>query len=103
MRTLGFSKLQVNGVLWFNLGLITVTGILVGTWTGRLLASSLLPLLEVAELGRRITPPMVLETNWLAMAAAYSILAAAALGTVGILAWAISHLDIQRVLRAGGA
>ena len=29
MRTLGFSKLQVNGVLWFNLGLITVTGILV--------------------------------------------------------------------------
>lgn len=103
MRTLGFSKLQVNGVLWFNLGLITVTGILVGTWTGRLLASSLLPLLEVAELGRRITPPMVLETNWWAMASAYSILAVAALGTVGILAWAISHLDIQRVLRAGGA
>ena len=102
LRTLGFSRLQVNGVLWFNLTLIVVLGVLAGTWGGQLLGGALLPLLEIAEQGTKVIPSMVLETNWIALGVAYGILVAAAIVTVVALAWAISRLDIQRLLRAGG-
>jgi len=102
LRTLGFSRPQVNGILWFNLVLVVLSGIAVGTWGGQWLGGALLPLLEVAEEGRRVTPPMVLATNWLALGVAYTVLAAATAATVMALAWAISHLDVQRLLRAGG-
>ena len=101
LRTLGFSGLQVNGVLWFNLTLIVVSGVVMGTWGGQLLGGALLPLLEIAEHGTRVVPPMVLETNWTALGVAYGVLLAATLVTVAVLAWAISHLEIQRLLRAG--
>jgi hypothetical protein len=78
-----------------------VSGVLVGTWGGQVLGRALLPLLEVAEHGTRVIPPMVLETNWTALGVAYGVLLAATLVTVAVLSWAISHLEIQRILRAG--
>ena len=101
LRTIGFSSMQINGVLWFNLSLAVVSGALLGTVGGRWLSSSLIPLLEMAEEGVRVTPPMVLETNWAVLGATYGMLAVAAVATVGALAWAVSHLDVQRVLRHG--
>ena len=103
LRTVGFSRPQVNRVLWFNLVLVVVIGTAVGTWGGQALGTALLPLLEVAEGGARVTPPMVLVTNWFALGGAYLVLAIAAFITVAALGWAIAHLDIQRILRAGGA
>jgi hypothetical protein len=102
LRSLGFSRLQVNGVVWFNLILVVTLGLAVGTWGGQWLGATLLPLLEVAEGGTRVTPPMVLETNWSTLVLAYAILAAATAATVVALAWAISRLDIQRLLRVEG-
>ena len=103
LRSLGFSQIQVNGVVWFNLALVVVFGVLIGTWGGQLLGTALLPLLEVAEGGTRVTPPMVLETNWSALGLAYAFLGGATVATVVALAWAISHLEIQRLLRVEGA
>ena len=101
MRTMGFSRPQVTAVLWFNLALVVVAGVLIGTAGGQWLGQIMLPLLELAEEGKRVTPPMVLETNWLAVAGAYLVLGLAALVTVAALAWAIAHLEVQRLLRAG--
>ena len=101
LRTLGFSRLQVNGLLWFNLTLIVGLGILIGTWGGQLLGRTLLPLLEIAEQGTRVVPSMVLQTNWVALGAAYGVLGVATIITVVVLAWAISRLEIQRLLRSG--
>jgi len=103
LRTVGFSRPQLNRVLWFNLVLVVVVGVAVGTWGGQGLGTALLPLLEVAEGGSQVVPPMVLVTNWYALGGAYLLLAVATFITVAALAWAISHLDVQRILRAGGA
>ena len=102
LRSLGFSRLQVNGVVWFNLVLVVALGLGIGTWGGQWLGATLLPLLEVAEGGTRVTPPMVLETNWSTLGLAYAILMAATAATVVALAWAISRLDLQRLLRVEG-
>ena len=103
LRTLGFSRGQLNGVVWFNLFLMVVCGVGLGTLAGVVIGNSLLPILEVAEEGVRVTPPMVLQTNWFALLISYLILAAVTVITVGWLAWIITKLEVQRVLRAGEA
>ena len=58
LRTLGSTGGQLRGIVWFNLFLIVVCGVVMGTWVGQLIGVSILPLMEVAEEGSRITPPM---------------------------------------------
>jgi hypothetical protein len=57
----------------------------------------------VAEEGVRVTPPMVLQTNWLTLLVSYLVLAAVTGGTVLWLAWLTARLEIQQVLRIGEA
>ena len=103
LRTLGFSKGQVNGVVWFTLLVVVVCGLGLGTWAGQQIGASLLPILEVAEEGVRVTPPMILQTNWLTLLVSYLVLAAVTGGTVLWLAWLTARLEIQQVLRIGEA
>lgn len=99
LRSLGFSRLQVNGIVWFNLAITFTFGLAAGTLGGQLLGIAVLPLLEVAEDGSRITPPMLLQNNWPAVAFSYLVLGVATLITVAILAWALGKLELQRLLR----
>jgi hypothetical protein len=103
LRTLGSSAGQLRGIVWFNLFLIVVCGVAMGTWVGQLIATSLLPLMEVAEEGERVTPPMALTTNWLSLAASYAVLALVTVVTVVWLAWLSSKIQVQQVLRMGDA
>ena len=103
LRTLGFSRGQLNGVLWLNLVLIVLFGVGLGTWAGYQIGATLLPLLEVAEGGVRVTPPMVLHTNWTSLLVSYSILAGVAVSTLVWLAWLATKLEVQKVLRIGEA
>ncbi len=103
LRTLGSSAGQLNGMVWFNLLLMVVCGVGLGTWAGQQIGAALLPVLEVAEGGVRVTPPMTLQTDWLTLAVAYLALVAVAVGNVVWLAWFTARLDVQQVLRAGEA
>ncbi|MQF80407.1 hypothetical protein FIL93_01030 [SAR202 cluster bacterium AD-493-K16_JPT_193m] len=60
---------------------------------------SVLPLLEVAEDGSRITPPMAIRNNWYAMVVAYVVIGVATFVTVLTLAWAIGRLELQKLIR----
>jgi hypothetical protein len=101
LRALGFTGRQLMGVIWFTFILVVAVGIGLGTWAGHRVASGLLPLLEVAETGGRITPPMVLETPWRGLLAVYGALGAGAGVAAAVLARAVARLDLQGVLRRG--
>ena len=103
MRTLGFSRLQLNGVVWFNLLLVAACGVGLGTWAGQLMAASVLPILEIAEEGVRVTPPMVVRINWGVLLGTYAVLAVVTAVTVVWLAVVTARLELQRVLRIGEA
>jgi ABC-type antimicrobial peptide transport system permease subunit len=103
LRTLGSSRGQLNGLIWFGLFLVVCCGMALGTWAGIWIGASILPVLEVAEGGVRVTPPMLLQTNWLTLLAAYLVLAVVTLGTLVWLAWFTARLEVQQVLRAGEA
>jgi ABC-type antimicrobial peptide transport system permease subunit len=103
LRTLGSTGGQLRGIVWFNLFLIVICGVALGTWVGQLIGSSLLPLMEVAEEGERVTPPMAFTTDWLALGVSYLVLAVVTVGTVLWLAWLSSKIQVQQVLRMGDA
>ena len=98
---MGSSRGQVNGVVWFSLFLVVACGIGLGTWAGQQVGASILPILEIGEGGTRVTPPMVLQTNWGTLAVAYLVLASVTAATVVWLAWFTGRMEVQRVLRAG--
>ena len=101
LRTLGSTRRQLNGVVWFNLAIVVIAGVAVGTWAGAQIGAALLPVLEVAEGGVRATPPLTFETDWRMLALAYAVLAVVSIVTVVWLAYVTGRLEVQRVLRAG--
>ena len=101
LRTLGSTRGQLNGVVWFNLAIVVIAGVAVGTWAGAQIGAALLPVLEVAEGGVRATPPLTFETDWRMLALAYAVLGTVSVVTVIWLAFVTSRLEVQRVLRAG--
>ena len=101
LRTMGAPGGQLNGMVWFNLLLILICGVGLGAWAGQQIGNALLPALEVAEGGMRVTPPMALQTNGGTLLAAYLTLAAVAVGNGLGLAWFTARLEVQQVLRAG--
>jgi ABC-type antimicrobial peptide transport system permease subunit len=131
LRTLGSSKRQLNGVVWFNLFLVVICGIGLGSLAGQLLVGgigipswseppldkfnilhlmelaldmfNILPLMEVAEEGVPVTPPMALRTNWVTLLVSYLFLAGVTAGTVVGLAWFTARMEVQQVLRIGDA
>ena len=109
LRTLGFTREQLKGLVWFNLLLVVAIGIGLGAWSGQLLGEGVLgvggvlPVLEIGEEGARITPPMVFETNRVTLLTSYLVLAAIAVGTAVWLGWLTGRLEVQRVLRIGEA
>ena len=101
MRTLGSSRAQLTGIVWFSVILVVACGIGLGSWVGQWIGASLLPLMEVAEEGARVTPPMVLQTDWSTMLMSYLVLAGVTAGTVAWLAWITFRMEVQQVLRIG--
>lgn len=103
LRTLGSTGGQMRGIVWFNLFLIVLCGVALGTWVGQLIGSSLLPLMELAEEGERVTPPMAFTTDWFSLMVSYGVLAAVTAITVVWLAWLSAKIQVQQVLRMGDA
>ena len=103
LRTIGFSTRQLNGVVWFHLVLVVVLGVGLGTLAGHVIGARLLPIMEWAEEGVRVAPPMLFRTDWLTLLISYLVLAGVTACTVVWLAWLTSKLEVQRVLRIGEA
>jgi len=85
-------------------GQLLVGGISMGSWAEPVLNMfNILPLMEVAEEGVPVTPPMVLRTNWVTLLVSYLFLAGVTAGTVVGLAWFTAKMEVQQVLRIGDA
>lgn len=101
LRTLGISRGQMLTILWVGLSIMVISGVALGTLLGWLLGASLLPLMEVAEAGERITPSLVFTADWQRLLISYAVLAAVALFSGLWLAWLTGRLRLHQVLRMG--
>ena len=103
LRTLGSTGGQLRGIVWFNLFLVVICGLALGTWVGQLIGVSILPLMEVAEGGERVTPPMAFTVDWRSLMVSYLVLAVVTVVTVVWLAWLSAKIQVEQVLRMGDA
>ena len=101
LRTLGVSRRQMLTMLWAGLGIMVLSGVALGTLLGWLLGASVLPLMEVAEAGQRVTPSLVFTADWQRLLISYAVLAAVALLAGLWLAWLTGRLQLHQVLRMG--
>ena len=101
LRTLGISRVQMLTILWAGLSVMVLSGVALGTLLGWLLGASVLPLMEVAEAGERITPSLVFTADWQRLLISYAVLAAVALFAGLWLAWLTGRLQLHQVLRMG--
>ena len=101
LRTLGISRTQMRGILWAGLFIVVICGVALGTLLGWLLGASLLPLLEFAEAGERITPSLVFTADWRRLLVSYAILGAIAVFCGLWLTWLTGRLQLHQVLRLG--
>ena len=72
-----------------------------GTVAGLVIGTSLLPLMEVAEAGVRVTPGMILQTNWSTLGLSYLVLAVFTVVALLWLVWFTTRMEIHQVLRIG--
>ncbi len=101
LRTLGISRVQMRSILWAGLFIIVACGIGLGTLLGWLIGASLLPLMEVAEAGKRITPSLVFTADWQRLLVSYVILGVITLFCGLWLTWLTGRLRLHQVLRLG--
>ena len=99
LRALGSSTKQQNGVVWFSILLVVLCGIGLGTWVGFQTGADVLPLMDTAEDGTRVAPPLVLQANWTTLLVSYLVLAGVTVFTVLWLAWISARTEILRALR----
>ena len=99
LRALGSSTKQQNGVVWFSILLVVLCGIGLGTWVGFQTGADVLPLMDTAEDGTRVAPPLVLQANWTTLLVSYLVLAGVTVFTVLWLAWISARMEILRALR----
>jgi hypothetical protein len=101
LGSLGYSGRQLVGTMWCGILVIVVWGLGIGLWLGFQVSDALLPLIEIAEAGVRVTPPMVLELDWSTLLAPNGAVAASIVGAMIWVAISIFTADWQRVLRGG--
>ena len=99
LRALGSSTKQQNGVVWFSIFLVVLCGIGLGSWVGFQTGADVLPLMDTAEEGTRVAPPLVLQANWTTLLVSYLVLAGVTIFTVLWLAWISARMEILRALR----
>lgn len=99
LRTLGISGRQILAQLSAEYLIVVAIGLGLGTLLGTFITQLMLSFLEVTELGRRVRPPFVIDTDWEVVIASYvGLLVIFVIGVTG--AWRFfSRLALARVLR----
>jgi hypothetical protein len=86
LRALGVSRRQVLGALLLEWGVLAVAGMVLGVLLGRQIAAVMLSSLNVTSDGAPVVPPFIMQTDWLTMAAGFTVILAVATAAL-VLAW----------------
>ncbi len=75
MRVLGWTKIQVLGLMSVEHLIIIVFGVGLGVWAGLEMSDILASSVAVTNSGGEIVPPIILTTNWWSLAGTFAVLA----------------------------
>ncbi len=99
MRAVGISPRQLFTMISLEYLLIAVVGLIIGTFAGLRISSTMLGFLNVTSGGYRIVPPFDLVTQWDTVAIAFAAVGVSFLIGVIALAGYFLRLQVSRVIR----
>lgn len=99
LQSIGFSRLQVLGLLGFEHLAILAAGLGLGTWAGLRMSSLMVSSVNVTEGGDQVLPPFVLMTDWSMMLPVYGALAALFVGALIVMNLTVARPDLKAISR----
>jgi hypothetical protein len=101
MRTLGFSRTQIFGVVAFEHLFVIAAGMGLGTLVGLQVGRLMMDFLGTDEQGATVLPPFVLGVSWPSIFVAWGILGAVFAATIAAVVLLYVRLQVHRALRIG--
>ncbi len=99
LRSLGFTRRQMLGLLGLEHGTIVTIGVVLGTWMGLQMSRQLISALAVDEAGEAIVPHFVMSTDWGLMAVVYGSVMVAFISSLVILDQLLTRTDLAELSR----
>ena len=101
LRTLGFSRRQVFGVVLLEQLFVVVAGMGLGTVVGLQVGRLMMDFFSLDEQGAQVLPPFVLSVSGMEVGLVWGILGAVFVATLGAVALLYVRLALHRALRVG--
>ena len=101
LRTLGFSRRQVFGVVLLEQLFVVVAGMGLGTVVGLQVGRLMMDFFSLDEQGAEVLPPFALSVSGVEVALVWGILGAVFVVTLGAVALLYVRLALHRALRVG--
>lgn len=99
LKSLGFSRRQLLGLMGFEHLAIVAMGLGLGTVAGFQMSRTMVSVVSVTETGDRVVPPFLLMTDWGVMLPTYAALIATFVAVLFVLNRGIGRLDLQAISR----
>ncbi|MBI4300919.1 MAG: FtsX-like permease family protein [Chloroflexi bacterium] len=101
LRTMGLSRGQILGLVFFEQALVIGMGMIAGTAIGIMLSRMMIPFVQLTELGERVLPPFLITIDWGGVTRVYVVMLAVFLLASSVTVWFFARLAIHRALRIG--
>ena len=100
LKSMGFSRAQMLGLVSFEHSLTTFVGIGIGSWVGFKMSGIMVSSVALTDGGQPVLPPSRLIIDWALLAPAYFGLAVIFLVSLMILERTLKRLDLQAIARS---
>ena len=102
LKSLGFSRRQLLGLLGFEHLAIVAIGLGLGTWAGFQMSRLMVASVSLTETGERAIPPFLLITDWPVLLPAYAAMLATFVAVLFAMNRGMDRLDLQAISRVEG-
>ena len=101
MRTIGLTDRQLLSMIWAEQAIITIIGLILGSWMGQRLTAVVMPFMSSEVYGSNILPPFVPEVRWQNIALIYMVIAVFLVSVTVAVTYVMKKLQLSKVLRIG--
>ena len=101
MRTIGLTDRQLLSMIWAEQAIITIIGLILGSWMGQRLTAVVMPFMSSEVYGSNILPPFVPEVRWQNIALIYLVIAVFLVSVTVAVTYVMKKLQLSKVLRIG--
>ena len=102
LRSMGLSTNQLAGLIWLEQTLVVIVGLILGSWMGRQVGSTIMTFMDHDDTGGRVLPPFTMDIEWTSLVITYVMIAIVFSLIISGVLWVVKRQSIQQVLRFGG-